>query len=193
MCHDASTVGLITSLIGTAGSTYENINADQYRNTLQKNALNTQNRLRAATAPGAISAGTTALAQPLSQDMKSNIERDVASNLAERGLLGSTGIFQDVLASALAPYYQSNLQSAQNAYLAGLGIPQGVNMPPPQSTTSGGGAYSALSAALQKALSGESSGLVPSSLPSPDDTYYSSAVDIPPAITGDTGLSAMGQ
>ena len=80
-----------------------------------------------------------------------NIERDVAGNLAERGLVGSSGIFQDVLASALAPYYQQSQDTARSAYLQGLGIPQNVSFPSPQNPQSAN-YFGAFADALKKAL-----------------------------------------
>jgi hypothetical protein len=110
----------LTAILGGLGGAGEigNILTDQKRSSL----LN-QSEAWSKLTPQQLSAKVAAATQPLSQGLTSSVGNVVQGQVAERGLAESPGIYSEVLAQALAPYYQQNQQTALNEILAQMGLP----------------------------------------------------------------------
>ena len=73
--------------------------------------------------PQAISALTSQFTRPLDTGLTKGVENVVNANLASQGLSQAPGIQSQVLAQALAPYYQQNQNTALQEALAAIGLP----------------------------------------------------------------------
>ena len=76
--------------------------------------------------PEKLAAMAAKLTAPLNQGLQQSVGNQVQGSLAERGLSQAPGIYASSLAQGLAPYYQQNQQTAMNAVLQSLGMPQGT-------------------------------------------------------------------
>jgi len=93
-------------------------------NMMQQNAYsNSQSYLRnLATNPVAFQEAAQKYVQPLNQGLVTAVTNATNSQLAERGLGGSSAITQATLAQALAPYIAQNQQQGRSDLLNALGL-----------------------------------------------------------------------
>jgi len=99
--------------------------------------------------PEAIAALTQKFEKPLNQGLIKGVGNVVQAEAGERGLSEAPGIYQQIMAQALAPYQQQNQQTAVQQAMAALGLPAEI-----LSGTSGGSDMSSwLSTILPKQAS----------------------------------------
>lgn len=105
--------------LGALG-TVSNFRANAERNKLYQAALARQRYLESLT-PAQHSEGIQGFRRPLSGGLTAGVTNLVQSAMGERGLSQAPGIFSEVLAQALAPYEQQDLDRATQAWFRSLG------------------------------------------------------------------------
>lgn len=100
--------------------TVSNFRANAERNKLYQAALARQRYLESLT-PAKHSEGIMGFRRPLSGGLTAGITNLVQSAMGERGLAQAPGIFSEVLAQALAPYEQQDLDRATQSWFRSLG------------------------------------------------------------------------
>jgi hypothetical protein len=112
----------IASLGATGAGLFSNIAANRQQSQ-EANLLMKQQQDIANTTPAQLTAEATQAAGPLNAGLVQSVTNATQGNLAEQGLAESPGIQSAVLAQALAPYQQQNVDRAMQAILAKLGLP----------------------------------------------------------------------
>jgi hypothetical protein len=112
--------------LGTAGAgLLGNISAEQQAQK-EENFLTGQQNQIAALTPQKLSQMATSAAAPLDAGLVQAVENQVGGNLASQGLAQSPGIAAASESQALAPYEQTNINTALNAILTKLGLPSQI-------------------------------------------------------------------
>lgn len=154
-----------------------NILADRKRAEL----LSQENKWASLT-PQQLSAKIAAATQPLSAGLTQSVGNVVQAQMGERGLAQAPGIYSASLASALAPFYQQNQDTALNAILRQMGIPiQEAALLP--GTTDMGGLLKMLISSFSKPSGGGGSG-------SPVDWSAVPDITMPDTTVSSSGGSA---
>jgi hypothetical protein len=112
----------LASMGATGAGLISNISANKQQSN-EANLLMQQQQQIANTTPSQLTQEATSAAGPLNQGLVQAVTNATQGNLAEQGLAESPGIQSAVLAQALAPYQQNNVQTAMQAILAKLGLP----------------------------------------------------------------------
>lgn len=154
----------------------------------QRAGLLDQEKKWANLTPQQLSAKIAAATQPLSQGLTQAVGNTVQAQAGERGLAQSPGIFQAMLAQALAPYYQQNQNTALEAILKQMGLPAQAGALLPGNTN-----LSPLLALLMRSVASPTSGATSNTGDfgpppySPDPTNTDTGVT-PPNFGGDTSV-----
>lgn len=119
-----STPGWMKLLLGglTGAGELSNILASRQRSQAVSRLLGQEKAAEALT-PQQLSSRVSAATQPISQGLTNDVTNTVQAELGERGLSQAPGIFGASLASALAPYYQQNQNTALQLVMKQLGLP----------------------------------------------------------------------
>jgi len=128
----------LASLLSAVGKGYGSIqqmNAQRTAVAEQQKAFQEQEALyqkQAAQTPKNIMDAIMALKQPMSEEMKASIMRDIGNSMAASGAFSSPGIIQEAIAEALAKQDTALFTEAVQAYYANQAATQRAvpNIPP---------------------------------------------------------------
>lgn len=117
-----SAIAALAQVAGTVSSIQQGNEMERLRQQQANRQKALYNQYQRLSSPGAARAGINALYQPLTEDLKRMLGRDVGGTMAARGA-DSPGLTTTAMAMALAPYEQKAQEDATATYFQNIGLP----------------------------------------------------------------------